>query len=365
MKLIFIVPIPPPINGCSIANRTLLAQLKNLPNLVIDVIDTNSENISSSQVGSFSLKKIMSFLGSYREIFSITRANVIYTTPGQTFFGIAKYIPFYLIAMTFSKPYIIHLHGNHLGNEYQSLTGIKKLLFGYFIKQSAAGIVLSKTLRSNFAGLLPDNKIHEVANFAENFLLSTTTYAKPKDKLRLLYLSNLMKEKGILDFIEAIEILQKKNIEFEAHIAGKIEDELGDSLKKKLDSLGDVVTYHGVVQGESKKQLLLQANVFVMPTYYRMEGQPIAILEAMATKNIILTTNYSGIPDIVSADNGYFISPRNPGSIVNALLEIHKHLDELVEKIGNHNATYIKNNFTEEVFAQKVLNVINEVSRAK
>ena len=53
--------------------------------------------------------------------------------------------------------------------------------------------------------------------------------------------------------------------------------------------------YIGIVNGKAKKNLLEWGNVFVLPTFYKMEGQPISILEAMATKNLVVTTNHAGI----------------------------------------------------------------------
>ncbi len=72
-----------------------------------------------------------------------------------------------------------------------------------------------------------------------------------------------------------------------------------------------------MVSGREKKELLLWGTIFILPTYYAMEGQPISILEAMATGNLILTTNHAGIPDIFEDGvNGYFVEKQNIKSIV-------------------------------------------------
>jgi glycosyltransferase involved in cell wall biosynthesis len=362
MKILIIGPFPKPINGCSIANEVLLKQLRLDTEISVAVINTNSKNISSENVGQFSFSKVFSFLKSYKKAFSIKKSDVIYTTPGQTFYGIIKYIPFYFCCLLFKKPYIIHIHGNHLGNEYKTLMGFKKIIFSYYIKRAAAGIVLSNSLKTNFDNLLDSDKVFIVENFAQDDLTRNERIIKPKDQLNLLYLSNLMEEKGIIDFLDSLILLKNEGVVFSADIAGKIEDESENIIENKLDELKGYINYHGVVFGESKINLLQKSNVFILPTYYRMEGQPISLIEAMATGNIIVTTAFSGIPDIISKENGFFVESKNPKSIFNVLVNINQNLDQYVNEFSNKNIHYVRSNFTETQFADKILNVINKIA---
>jgi glycosyltransferase involved in cell wall biosynthesis len=361
MKILIIGPFPNPINGCSIANKILLQQLRLKKDLSVEFINTNTINISSEKVGQFSIKKAFYFLKFYKNIFRIFQSDLVYTTPGQTFFGLLKYIPFFFCSLLFNKPYIIHIHGNHLGNEFTSLSGLKKYLFAYFIKKADAGIVLSKTLTKNFDNLLVQKKIYIVENFATVDLTLNDKIIKSKDRLRILYLSNLMEEKGVLDFLDSLILLKNEGVVFSADIAGKIEDESELIVKSKFDELIGFINYHGVVFGEKKISLLQNSNVFILPTYYRMEGQPISLIEAMATGNIIVTTAFSGIPDIISEENGFFVESKNPQNIFKILVAINQNLDQYVDAFSNKNIEYVKSNFTEAQFAAKISNIFNHV----
>ena len=354
-------PFPNPINGCSIANKILLQQLRLKKDLSVEFINTNTINISSEKVGQFSIKKAFYFLKFYKNIFRISQSDLVYTTPGQTFYGIIKYIPFFFCCLLFKKPYVIHVHGNHLGNEYQSLGGLKKIVFSYYIKKAAAGIVLSNSLKNNFDGMLDSAKVFIVENFAQDDLTHKKNIIKSKDKLRLLYLSNLMEEKGVLDFLDSLILLKNEGVVFSADIAGKIEDESELIVKSKFDELIGFINYHGVVFGEKKISLLQNSNVFILPTYYRMEGQPISLIEAMATGNIIVTTAFSGIPDIISEENGFFVESKNPQNIFKILVAINQNLDQYVDAFSNKNIEYVKSNFTEAQFAAKISNIFNHV----
>ena len=107
-----------------------------------------------------------------------------------------------------------------------------------------------------------------------------------------------MIEKGILELLEALEILEEQNIDYEAKIAGNIDVANRKHFLTIIKNL-KFTEYLGVVKGERKKELLKWSNVFVLPTYYKMEGQPISIIEAMATNNVIITTKLDGIMDII------------------------------------------------------------------
>ena len=354
--------MPNPINGCSYANFILCKNL-NLLGYNYDVINTSTKSISSKQGSTFSLKKGFAFLSVYGFTYKIFSATHVYFTPGQTFFGIIKYAPFFLFCIFLNKPYSIHVHGNFLGKQFEILSGFKKKIFKYFISKATVGIVLSESLRLNFDGLLISSKVFVVENFVENGIYSSMdNYVKLKDKPRIVYLSNLMKEKGILELLDALIILKNKHIDFEALIAGTIELDIEKEVNQKLLLLKDNVKYLGSVSGINKYEVLKQSNIFILPTYYKMEGQPISILEALATGNIIVTTAHGGIPDVISMKNGFFVIPQSVLSIADCIGKIAENIAINVEEFSETNIVYARDYFTEKTFTDKILAIFNKNS---
>ena len=90
MKVLVIGPLVPPVDGCSYANEILI---KNLATNGIqhEKINTNTPVISSNQGTRFSFVKAASFLKTYLSLPKVISADIVYFTPGQTFFGILKY----------------------------------------------------------------------------------------------------------------------------------------------------------------------------------------------------------------------------------------------------------------------------------
>lgn len=362
MRIILIGPFSPPIHGNSLANDVLYDGLLSR-GYFVQKIDTKQEVISAKQGDSFSWGKILTFLKVYNNINLIGKSDVVYITTGHTFYGVVKYLPFILYSLVLKKRYLIHLHGNHLGKEYQRVNFLKKAVLKFCISNASACIALSTSLKINFENLIDKQKVHVVENFAQDILLDLADTHKESDKLRLLYLSNLMKEKGIIDFLDSLLLLKSKQVNFVAIIAGKIEEENRLEIESKISLLEESVSFKGVITGKDKIRALLSSNVFVLPTYYRMEGQPISIIEAMATGNILVVTKHSGIPDIVSESNGFFVESKSPESIADVLLDINNNLENMMHKFSHSNINYVKNNFTEDKFVSKILYVLDEVNK--
>lgn len=365
MSILIIGPLPDPVDGCSFANQTFCLNLKLL-GVSYDVINTNAKQISSKQGGKFSLKKAIGFCKTYLKINKITKAKVVYFTPGQTFFGLLKYAPFIWYCQIQKKPYCIHIHGNYLGSQYLKLRGVKKRFFKSLVGKAAAGIVLSESLRANFKNLLSAKKVHIVKNFVPNEIFKDYDYRlRNRKSLQVVYLSNLMKGKGVLDVLDALLLLKNKNIDFEATFAGKIEKEIEFLVKQKLNQLNGRASYIGVVRGNDKIKLLNKSNVFILPTYYQMEGQPISILEAMASGNIIISTKHAGIPDVMSQKNGFFVEKKNPEDLAGILERIENDLLREIERVEMINIESAKENFTEKKFCENILSVVEEMANGK
>ncbi len=358
MNILLIGPLPDPVTGESIANQTFVNHLKKKRIQHACINTTGYKNIQSSH-GKFSLSKIFQFLKVYRNIPKIiSHKGVIYITIGQTFFGVVKYAPFIIAALITRKPYYLHLHGNFLGHTYRSLSGIKKLIFRWLVGNARGGIVLSESLKTNFRDLLPSAQIHVVENFALDDLFKIDIADKQFKTLNLLFLSNLIPEKGIEDFLDALLRLQQKNIPFHADIGGAFEAASENRVRQKMRKIdAKFLEYHGFVSGSQKQHLLQTANVFVLPTYYKIEGQPISIIEALATGNIIVSTQQGGIPDIINEKQGFIVERKSPVHLFETLKYLSENLESL-SQMSQQNCEYAAQRFSENQFGENLLRVL-------
>jgi glycosyltransferase involved in cell wall biosynthesis len=359
-KILLVGPFPDPISGVSLANKVVKEVLDNTKDFKVYFINTSYPTFQDA-VGSFSFHKFFFFLKLNLKVLKIFNTDIVYITPGQTFFGITKYALFILIASLLKKELIIHVHGNFLGTQYHQLKGLKKKIFYFLISKFTKGIVLSYSLRNNLLPFLEEPKIFVLPNFAEDYLFKEVK-RNANPKLNIVYLSNLMEEKGVFFLLETLKELEKRNIIYEAKIAGNIDDDLKEKIIQKINALKNT-NYIGVVYKKEKKELLDWSTIFVLPTFYKMEGQPISIIEALATQNVIIATEHAGIPDIIKSDiNGYLVNPKSSNSILAPLLFLNDNKYKINE-ISDFNREYFINNFTVRNFAEEIIKILNASTR--
>jgi glycosyltransferase involved in cell wall biosynthesis len=118
------------------------------------------------------------------------------------------------------------------------------------------------------------------------------------------------------------------------------------------------VAYHGVVVGRRKEELIKLAHLFVLPTSYPWEGQPISIIEALAFGTPVVATRYRGIPEqVIDGYNGFLVAPNAPEDIAGAVKKIATDSD-LYSTLSRNAISHFQGNFTQEVHLHRLISVI-------
>jgi len=186
---------------------------------------------------------------------------------------------------------LLHLHGGKYLLELPSriVRGLIKRMFS----KSRAIIVLSEKEKESIIGLyhvaVP---IHVLENAINTDLVSDEILQlKRKWKsgpLKLIFIGRITETKGIYEIVQALIQLNQVTTEFDLDLYG--EGDLKNYVLKELDPvLKGRIKYHGIVSGKAKWIALQQSDVFLLPSYG--EGLPMALLEAMFSGNIAVTTN--------------------------------------------------------------------------
>jgi len=363
-KILMIGPFPEPVHGMSMANDILFRglcekgyEMDHINTALLSKIQSTKDQKKISFEKFFIAIKHMA--GELIKLFR-NKYNLVYITPGHSFVGFMRYSPYMLSCIIKKTPYFLHSHGGQLGYTYNDVGPLKKKSMKFFIKKSKGGIVLGESLKWMFQEILPPEKIFICHNGVPNDVQPSKEEIekklnRDKGKLKLLYLSNLMEEKGILDLLNSLRYLEEKKIDFNLDLAGNIEKNLEKDVFELIEKHKDRVNYLGVVAGEEKRKLLLKSDIFLLPTYYPIEGQPISILEAMTNACAIITTNQGGIGDIFEKDiNGVECVKKKPSSISTAIYNTEKKL-RIFQKYNYEKAV---NNYKAEDFVNRVDRII-------
>jgi glycosyltransferase involved in cell wall biosynthesis len=188
----------------------------------------------------------------------------------------------------------------------------------------------------------------------------------------MFYLSNLIWSKGYFDVLQAVDILvNREHLDVKCVFAGNFiasnDDEFpGIANKEDFDnfisehSLTERVEYYSGLYGEEKDRYFYKSNVFLLPSYYINEGQPVSIIEAMAYGCVPLVTEYRHIPMMINEQNGCFVNPKDAEDIAQKVKSMIEHPDVYAAKSRQSIIDY-QEKFKFEVYAGKVMDCINSV----
>lgn len=355
-KVGIIGQFPPPMHGLSKALDTLYnSYLKDEFNLI-------KIDITHNKIFLLNLFKIL-----------FSKLDLYYLTISQSKFGNIRDLILIKLIQLKKRKIIVHLHGGGfrhiLDNEFNNYQ--KKINYKILSKVDG-GIVLGNSLKYIFEGIIPENNIYVVKNcvddrfvISDNEFQNKTFELKSKNKLRVLYLSNFIEDKGYKDVLRLAKLIKERNEDkFKFYFAGKFfeeKDKVEFLQYVKLNSLESIVDYRGEVDGDEKLNLLRESDFFILLTRYKNEGQPISIIEAAANGMKIISTNHAGIKDILSSD--YMIS------INKNEIDINKIFDSMVNEYNERYKfikerkqvrKYILKNFSQEEYLNSILNIFNE-----
>jgi glycosyltransferase involved in cell wall biosynthesis len=181
------------------------------------------------------------------------------------------------------------------------------------------------------------------AKIAKNRLHHKTNHTK------ILFLSRMIKEKGIFELIIAFENLNKRIQNLELIIAGD-----GEAFRQVNEIVQDKknIRLTGYVEGKEKITLFKESDIYILPSY--TEGLPISVLEAMLFGLPIITTKVGGLKKFFKHKQmGYFIEAKNIKDLENKIELILKDKNKL-EEISKFNYQYAHNNLTSNIVAKKL-----------
>ncbi|MGB7526479.1 glycosyltransferase family 4 protein [Sphingobacterium cellulitidis] len=153
-----------------------------------------------------------------------------------------------------------------------------------------------------------------------------------KDRIKILFASRMLWDKGVKELRQASEILKRK---YSTHIQfvliGKTDDENKSSVNKAylndwVD--GNYVVWKGHVN--NVREEYIESNIVILPSY--REGLPKNLIEACAIGRPIVTTRAIGCKDCVDEGiNGFKVPIKDGIALANALEKLINNRDLLIK----------------------------------
>ncbi|PAP77162.1 glycosyltransferase family 4 protein [Rubrivirga marina] len=215
-------------------------------------------------------------------------------------------------------------------------------------------------------GLDPD-RVEIVENTCELEPATDTEVAAkqapaPGEPIRLLHLSLLVESKGYPEFLEALEQLSHRDLgrRVEAVLCGppaftsyctrfttvEAKSAWIDERVRRINASGSVsVEWIPGAQGAEKKALFDAAHVFVFPSRFPVEAQPLVLLEAMAAGCAILTSTVGEIPSTMGEGTARFLDDTAPTAIAEGI-EVLVRNDVLRQFLAGRSVQRVRTRFS-------------------
>jgi len=220
---------------------------------------------------------------------------------------------------------------------------IFKFQFNRLIWRKASAIIcISRQTKNRLINIyrVPDSKIYYIPNGVNiNKFTPKIETLGLKSALNInqnypiiLFIGRIYPLKGLKELIIAISQIKKFYPTLLLLIIGEIQDwsyyKKNQSIIKR-ESLTKNIKIIGKIPYSLMPQIYRIADVFILPSY--SEGMPKVVLEAMASRLCVITTDIEGNKDLIKNNfNGILIKPKNIPEIYQSLLKVSddKHLRE-------------------------------------
>lgn len=174
------------------------------------------------------------------------------------------------------------------------------------------------------------------------------------DIIRFAFISRIMKEKGIDQYLDVAKTIKQKYSNTEFHVCGFCEEEYEGKLNEYNNN--GIVIYHGMIRDVAS--FMSNMSCIIHPSYYP-EGLSNVLLEASASGRPIITTDRSGCREVVDDGvNGYIIPQKNSQILIKEVERFIKLTNEQKKSMGLAARKKVEREFDRQIVVEKYMKEI-------
>lgn len=304
--MILLVDLPKPLHGQSNVNRMFTSYFDLKKHIIINTAPSFASFFFPGKLWQIFrllnyLVKIPIFLYYliiYKEDIFVYRS--INTGKGQI---IDCLILFF--CKIFKRKVIIHHHSFAYFNRYSKL-------FSYLLycHNDILHICLGDVMKSELKKLykVDDEKILTISN-AAFFDEDSHESFSIKQGITFGYLSNITFEKGIKLAVESVIELNRTQTEEKIclKVAGPFMNQEVENYVLTQEKENEAISYIGPLYGNEKTNFYQSIDIFIFPSNYKNEAEPLVLHEAVSSGALPITTNRGCMPQITNLLSGIVI----------------------------------------------------------
>ena len=182
-------------------------------------------------------------------------------------------------------------------------------------------------------------------------------YPKDEDKIKFLFISRIMKEKGIEQYIDAAKYITKKYPNTEFHALGACEKEYEERFEELQKE--NIIHYHGMQNDIIP--FMQESSCLIHPSYYP-EGMSNVLLEASSSGRPVITTNRSGCREIVENEKtGLIVEIKNSEQLIEKVEKFINLSNEQRKQMGLEARKKVEKEFDRNIVINEYIKEINNI----
>lgn len=179
-----------------------------------------------------------------------------------------------------------------------------------------------------------------------------------EDTIEFAFISRIMKEKGIDQYLDAAKQIREKYPNTAFHVCGFCEQDYENTLKN-LHNRG-IIIYHGMVR--DVREILKNIHCTVHPTYYP-EGISNVLLESSACARPIITTDRAGCREVIdNGVNGFVVRKKDSADLIEKLKKFIALPWEEKRQMGINGRKKVEQKFDRQIVCEKYMDELNKIS---
>ncbi len=357
--VLIVGPTPPPHHGVSIATESILhSSLADRFRLIH--LDT-SDRRGIQHVDHPDVHDVVLFIKQWFRMIRLLRAAppaLVYLPLSQSTIGFVRDTLFMIPAWLSGAEVMVHLHGGNFKAWYGGRARLVRSVVRRVLRRVAYAVVLGESLRGLFDGLIAPFRVAVVPN-GIHWPPVRRTERRPDAARRytVLHLSTLNRLKGATVLLAAVPLVLKVRHDVDFVLAGPWSHE-ADRLEAEAlmlhHGLADHVVFTGPVTTlEHKRSIYSSADLFVFPGV-QQEGQPLVVLEAMASGLPVLFTDRGCLREtVIEGECGLEVRINDPHHLADRILWCLAHPMEM-ERMGHNARERFERFYTSERFVRRL-----------
>ncbi len=181
------------------------------------------------------------------------------------------------------------------------------------------------------------------------------------NKFKFLFIARLVRDKGIIEYVEAAKEILKNYKDVEFQVLGAFYSGNPTAItKEQMDEWikNGIINYLGV--SDNVSEIIKNSDCVVLPSY--REGLSRVLLEAASMAKPIITTDTPGCRDVVEDGiNGFLCKVKDSKDLANKMEKMLNLSEEDRIKMGKAGREKIIKEFDEKIVIEKYLKAIKEV----